>query len=106
MDDIHEQIHQIRKHQSLRCPQIRETDDFADMKRIEEEFGAIELGYPKRVAHSTLDEEFARQSMWYEIGKVLQFNKKNLKSFTDKIYKAREVLEQILIMTKQEALQE
>ena len=107
IDDLYDQIDQIRKYQILRCSPIRhETDDFADMKRIEEEFGAIELGYPKLKTYATLDEQFARESMWFEVAKVLQFNKKNLKEFTAKIHKAREVLDKIQILTKQQALQE
>ena len=95
IDDLYDQIDQIRKYQVLRCSPLRATDDFAAMKRIEQEFGAIELGYPKLTTHATLDEQFARESMWFEVAKILQFNKKNLKLFTAKIHKAREVLDKI-----------
>ena len=81
-------------------------DTFDAFKKIEEEFGPVELGFQSNSSKSKLPDNvlLGSESPWLKVSELITFNRKALTEFISKVKQKKIDLDQVLELKRQKAL--
>ena len=81
-------------------------DTFDAFKKIEEEFGPVELGFQSNSSKSKLPDNvlLSSESPWLKVSELITFNRKALTEFISKVKQKKIDLDQVLELKRQKAL--
>ena len=81
-------------------------DTFDAFKKIEEEFGPVELGFQSKQKKDKLPDDLpiSSESPWLKVAELITFNRKALTQFIDKVKQKKIDMSHILELQRQKAL--